>query len=66
MTLRCGSCDYWLGESVVPLVRVEHVAKGDEVTIRPPRDLRLCKACGRVTVFVAIRDLDMLRTRAVA
>jgi hypothetical protein len=65
-TVRCGNCDYWLGESSTPLVRIEVVAKGEDVALAPPRDLRLCKGCGRVNVFVATKDLDVLRARAVA
>ena len=65
-SLRCGKCGYWLGESTVSLVRVEHVSKGNDVTIAPPRDLRLCKQCSRVNVFIARADLDLHRGRRLA
>lgn len=51
--VRCGNCSHWLGESSVPLVYVEHVRRGSEARVSAPRDLRLCKSCGRVNVFVA-------------
>jgi hypothetical protein len=54
--LRCGNCRSWLGEAVEVMVHVEHVEKGTEsvraLAISPPRDLRLCKSCERVNVFV--------------
>ncbi|WP_425154697.1 hypothetical protein [Candidatus Palauibacter sp.] len=55
--LRCARCDCWLGESAEPLVHVDTVTKGYDVTLAPPRDLRLCKSCGRVNVFVPRRSL---------
>ena len=63
MTVRCGNCDYWLGESAEPVVFVDHVPRSAEVGVQAPRDLRLCKACGRVNVFVARKDLDSYRAR---
>lgn len=57
MDIRCGNCSHWLGESAVPLVFVEHVKRGTEARISAPRDLRLCKSCGRVNVFVAREHL---------
>lgn len=56
--LRCGNCDHWLGEAPSPLVYVTNIATGEEPSVRPPRDLRLCKSCGQVNVFIAQRDLD--------
>lgn len=53
MEIRCGNCKHWLGESAVPLVYIEHVGHGTEARVAAPRDLRLCKSCGRVNVFVA-------------
>lgn len=65
-TVRCGKCSYWLGESPEPLVFVEDVAKSNEASVDPPRDMRLCKSCGRVNVFIARKDLDLVRSHAVA
>lgn len=65
-TVRCGNCKHWLGESPEPLVFVEDVGRSDEARVDPPRDLRLCKSCGRVNVFIARKDLDLIRTAAVA
>lgn len=56
--LRCGNCSHWLGEAPVPLVRIDVVARGSDARVKPPRDLRLCKSCGRVNVFVARADLE--------
>lgn len=56
--VRCGNCSHWLGESPEPLVYIEHVERGGDARIGAPRDLRLCKSCGRVNVFVARTDLD--------
>lgn len=56
--LRCGNCNHWLGESPVELVFVETVERGPDARIASPRDLRLCKSCGRVNVFVARDALD--------
>lgn len=64
--LRCGNCHCWLGEATVELVRIEVLEKGAEATIRPPRDLRLCKQCRRVNVFVPKADLDLRRDAPVA
>lgn len=55
--LKCGNCGYWVGESSKPLAYVEHVASGYEAVIPHPRDLRLCKQCSRVSVFVPEEDL---------
>ena len=56
-SIRCGNCTHWLGESSVPLVFVAHVQKGEEPGVERPRDLRLCKSCGSVNVFVSRNDL---------
>jgi hypothetical protein len=64
--LRCGSCNHWLGESVEPLAFVECVKNGMDATIAPPRDLRLCKSCLRVSVFIPRRDLDIIREHALS
>lgn len=64
--LRCGGCQYWLGESAEPLVFVETVAKSADALVQRPRDLRLCKSCGRVNVFIRRGDLDAARVPAVA
>lgn len=62
--LRCRNCKWWLGESAVDLVYVEHVERGSESTVAAPRDLRLCQNCRRVNVFISRKDLD--RTSALA
>lgn len=54
-----GRCKYWLGESPEPLVYVESVEKGEEVTIPPPRDVRICKGCGQVAIFVPKSSLKV-------
>ena len=54
------TCDHWLGESPEPLVYVDSVAKGADVRIPPPRDVRICKGCGGVAVFVPRRALDRI------
>lgn len=64
-TVRCGNCQHWLGEAPEALVYVEHVGKGAEAKVEPPRDLRLCKSCNRVNVFIARKDLDIARADAV-
>lgn len=64
--IRCGNCDHWLGESPEPLVFVEHVGRGTDAKINPPRDLRLCKACLRVNVFIKRSDLDGVRSLALS
>lgn len=56
--VRCGNCSHWLGESPVPLVFIEHVQKGADAKVLAPRDLRLCKSCSRVNVFVALEHLQ--------
>jgi HK97 family phage prohead protease len=58
--LKCANCKYWLGEAVEEMAAIDHVGHGRDVTLSPPRDLRLCKQCGRVTVFVRRKDLDRL------
>lgn len=63
--LRCGNCDWWLGESTVELVYIEHVARGPETSVATPRDLRLCQNCRRVNVFIARLDLDTTSVGAV-
>jgi hypothetical protein len=57
--LRCGACNYWLGESVAPLVRLGTVEKSSEATVKRPRDLRVCKSCGKVNVFLARSALGL-------
>lgn len=64
MEIRCGNCNYWLGESTVPLVNLECVMKSAEATIKPPRDLRVCKSCGQVNVLIARKDLVALSPAA--
>jgi hypothetical protein len=67
--IECGNCKTWLGESVVDLVFVEHVEKGvesvSELGVRPPRDLRLCKSCDRVNVFIPRAELDQRRAAVI-
>ncbi len=41
------------------MIFVDHVSRDPEAEIGPPRDLRLCKSCGRVNVFVQKDDLDL-------
>lgn len=62
-SVHCGNgrCNYWLGESSEPLVYVESVAKGEHVTIPAPRDVRICKGCGHVAIFVPRSSLDLRR-----
>ena len=64
--VRCRNCRKWVGETVAPLVPVETVAAGEESKIAPPRDLRLCRSCGTVTVFIPRADLDLRRSAALA
>lgn len=62
MELRCANSDcrgYWLGEAPERVVLMEMVAKGADVTVQPPRDLRICKRCGCVNVFVTLKDLGL-------
>lgn len=56
--IRCGNCSHWLGEASLPLVYIEHVRRGAEAKVAAPRDLRLCKSCGQVNVFVAFEHLQ--------
>jgi hypothetical protein len=63
MEIRCGNCRHWLGESAVPLVYIEHVGHGTKARVAAPRDLRLCKSCGRVNVFVAREHLNAALAR---
>lgn len=56
--LRCGTCNYWIGESAIDLVRVEVVDRSAETRVATPRDLRVCKSCGGVNVFVSKDALD--------
>ena len=65
MDVRCGDCGYWLGESSQKLIHVECLAHSTETRVAPPRDLRLCKKCGRVNVFIAAADLDWRRVSVV-
>lgn len=62
--IRCGNCSHWLGESPSELVFVEHVQRGPDARVIPPRDLRLCKSCGRVNVFVAREEVEARLKRA--
>lgn len=55
--LRCGDCDYWIGEASTELVLVATIQKNTDPPVQSPRDLRLCKGCGKVSVFVARTDL---------
>lgn len=64
--LRCKKCDYWLGESAVPLVAVAYVKRSDEVKIAAPRDLRICGGCKSVNVLVPLADIDRIREAVVA
>lgn len=59
--LQCGNCKLWVGESAEPMVKIDVVDSGFEATVPPPRDLRLCKRCGKVTVFVPSKDIDAWR-----
>lgn len=66
--VRCGNAkcnSYWLGEAAEPMVFIEHVAKGEPVNVASPRDVRLCKACGRLNVHVTRGHL-MARLRTAA
>jgi hypothetical protein len=65
-TLRCKRCDYWLGESAVPVIVVALVKRSEEVTISAPRDLRICGGCKSVNVLVPIAEIDKLRAAVVA
>ena len=65
-SIRCKKCAKWIGESVEPLVPVEIVAAGTESKVAPPRDLRLCRSCGAVTVLIPRADLDLRRGAAIA
>lgn len=56
--IRCGNCKHWLGEATEPLVYVEHVNRGPDANVSRPRDLRLCKSCNRVNVFISKAALD--------
>ena len=66
MALRCQNCRKWIGESVVALVPVETVRAGKECKVAAPRDLRFCRSCGRVTVFIPKADLDLRRKAVIA
>ena len=65
MELRCGKCKHWLGESPEPVVYVETVANSSESQIPPPRDLRMCRSCQRLNVFVPLKALKALDSRLV-
>ena len=56
--VRCGNCKHWLGEASEPLVFVEDVNRGPDTKVSEPRDLRLCKSCNRVNVFIPRSVLD--------
>lgn len=67
--LRCGNCNFWLGESSEPLVYVDTVPKWDpatdgELKVRKPRDLRLCKKCEHVNIYVPKSLVRNLLTRS--
>lgn len=62
-TVRC-KCGYWLGEATEPLVRIEVVPRGPDVTVDSPRDLRYCKQCLSVNVFVPRKEFDRRRDTA--
>ncbi len=64
--LRCYECRKWVGESVDPLIPVDRIAAGAECKVDPPRDLRLCRSCGVVTVFIPRADLDLRRRAGIA
>ena len=64
--LRCHNCRKWIGEAAIALIPVETVAAGTECKVAPPRDLRLCRSCGRVTVFIPRADLDLRRRAVIA
>ena len=64
--LRCQDCRKWIGEATTALVPVETVAAGKDCKVAPPRDLRLCRSCGRVTVFIPRADLDLRRKAVIA
>lgn len=63
--VRCGNCGHWLGESPEQLVFIEHVAKSGEARIDPPRDLRMCRSCQQVNVFIRLAELDSAMSQAV-
>lgn len=63
--LRCGNCKHWLGESSEPLLYVEHVDRSSDARVSRPRDLRLCKSCNQVNVFILKSALDTRMQRAV-
>lgn len=65
-TLRCKKCDYWLGESAVPVIVVAYVKRSEEVRIAAPRDLRICGGCKSVNVLVPLAELDKIRRAVVA
>lgn len=65
MTLRCGNCNYYLGETWSKLVYVGHCKRATDSPVEPPRDLRLCKSCGRINAFVPLSSLDVRRGTAV-
>jgi HK97 family phage prohead protease len=66
IALRCANCSHWVGEAVEEMVRIGHEPNAKNLHVRPPRDLRLCRSCGRVTVFIPKNDLDRIRGRSVA
>lgn len=61
MELRCGNgrCNYWLGEAPSQMVNLGVFAKAGDVTIQGPRDLRLCRKCEQVNVFVPLAELGI-------
>ncbi len=57
--LRCPGCGHYLGESAAELILVDRVAKGDEVRVSPPRDIRVCRHCGTKAVYVPRSELEV-------
>lgn len=60
--VRCGNCGHWIGEAPAELILVEHVKRSGDTKVEAPRDLRICRGCGRVNVFVALSSLDGMLT----
>lgn len=63
--LRCGNCGYWVGESTEAMVFVETVDRSVKCLLSPPRDMRICKSCNRVNVFIPRGALDRQLKRVV-
>lgn len=56
--VRCQNCSHYLGESSVELVSLGTVKHSTEVKVQPPRDLRYCKSCQNISIYVARADLE--------